>query len=160
MSTHMWLHLTKFCNLQNWLMVLNQSSGKQGGHWERVQRKPSELLGILCLDHTTQDYSCICKNLLRCMFKSSTLSILGMLYPKWNESREREAGGEREKETEKENALNCCFQFWFHHQLLLGFEATVFVVHQFPQWQNSCIGLNFLIYNSKIQNLWKAKVCP
>jgi hypothetical protein len=28
-------------------MVLNQSSGKQGGHWERVQRKPAELLDIL-----------------------------------------------------------------------------------------------------------------
>ena len=108
----------------------------------------------------------------RCMFKSSTLSILGMLYPKWNESRERQ----RETETKRQrkrmlstvvfnsdsitNYLNCWFQFWFYHQLLLGFEAAVFVVHQFPQWQNSCIGLNFLIYNSKIQNLWKAKVCP
>lgn len=140
-------------------MALNQSSGKEGGHWEGVQRKPFQRLDILCLDHITQDYSYICKNLLRCMFKSSRLSILGMLYPKWNESIEREAEGERE-ETEKENALNCCFQFWFHHQLLLGFGAAVFVVYQFPEWQNSCIGLNFLIYNSKIQNLWKAKVCP
>lgn len=123
-------------------MVLNQSSGKEGGHWEEVQRKPFQ-----CLDHITQDYSYIyCKNLLKCMFKSSRLSILGMLYPKWNESREREAEGEREKETEKENALNCCFQFWFHHQLLLGFGAAIFVVYQFPQWQNSCIGLNFLIH--------------
>lgn len=63
-------------------MVINQSSAEEGGPWEGVQRKPSELLDILYLDHFAQDDNYICKNLLRSVFKISALSLLGMLYLK------------------------------------------------------------------------------
>lgn len=84
-------------------MVLNQSSGKQGGHWERVQRKPAELLDILYLDHTTQDYSYICKKKDVCL-KAAHFPYL-VCYIR-NEMRgERERQREREKRKQRKRML-------------------------------------------------------
>ena len=84
-------------------MVLNQSSGKQGGHWERVQRKPAELLDILYLDHTTQDYSYICKKKDVCL-KAAHFPYL-VCYIR-NEMRvERERQEEREKRRQRKRML-------------------------------------------------------